>query len=101
MKLAQQTDSIPTDTKLIHCMNLISYRTEIDGDQTWTMPKASSNSGSEELLNQFVISLDIQTWLSELECICQKKNYELSWMFLVILLGFSNEVHKDDDSLKY
>lgn len=27
----------------------------------------------------------------------KKKNYELSWMFLVILLGFSNEVPKDDD----
>lgn len=35
------------------------------------MPKVSSNSGSEELLNPFVISLDTQTWLSELECICQ------------------------------
>lgn len=37
------------------------------------MAKVSSNSSSEELLNQFVIALDTQTSLSELECICQKK----------------------------
>lgn len=61
------------------------------------MTKVSSKSCSEELLNQFVIPLDTQTWHSESEYICQKKkNYEVSWMFLVILLGFSNEVHKDE-----